>query len=110
MSGMLFTLMVVMLSMVASAPVPQNRDSELITGPVQLPSFPDSLALPGDGSVIGEVLVSSPNVAVKRSKKNKDKSQASGPSFAARTSSDTAQNFIGDTVFFSQPSAVIQTS
>ncbi|KAF2361789.1 hypothetical protein FHG87_007460, partial [Trinorchestia longiramus] len=73
------------------------------------PLFPDFLAFPGDGAVVGEVLVSSPNVAVKRSKKNKDKNRAGGPSFAARVAED-ARNTIGDTVFFSAPSAVIQTN
>ena len=58
------------LTVVAGLPRPQNPDSELIVGnPVLPPDFPFFLSSPGMGSVVGEVVVSSAKVAVKRSKK-----------------------------------------
>lgn len=106
-------------TLVSSRPSPQDPDSEPIVRvpPPQLAFVPFFLASPGEGSVVGEVVVKSANVAVKRSKKKNSKTRDEGPTFAARVDPQASPstdlddtNSVGDTIFFNQPSAVIQLS
>jgi len=65
-------------AMVSSAPQRADPDAELVV------RVPPSAGAPNfsHGSVVGEVVVFSPNVAVKRSR-NKNKKEASEPRFSA---------------------------